>query len=112
MTMSNNIDFECSGCGKMVRIMEKAVESSRRAACLSCGTHYTAEKPEGTYIFYPDEPQFTCDCGALFFVPSRDIKVGYKFACRACKRAFQLTGFDWKFNAVAGDTGSPEYGEA
>jgi hypothetical protein len=74
--------------------------------------HYRAEKPEETYLLYPDEPQFTCGCGAVFFVPSRDIKVGYKFACRACKRAFQLTTFDWKFNAVAGAAGAPECEEA
>lgn len=108
MTMSNNIDFDCSGCGKIVRVMEKAVESSRRAACLNCGMRYRAEKPEETFLFYPDEPPFACECGAVFFIPSRHIEVGYKFACGGCKRAFQINGFDWKFNAVIDDAVTSE----
>ena len=45
--MSTSIDFRCSGCGVTVRVMEKAVENSRGAACLTCGVRYRAEKSEG-----------------------------------------------------------------
>lgn len=44
MTMSMNIDFTCVGCGARVNVMEKAVESSGQAACLSCGLRYRAQK--------------------------------------------------------------------
>ena len=105
-TIIIKIEFTCSGCGGTVKVMDKAVESNREATCFGCGMRYRAEKSEGSFTFFPNEPEFTCSCGAVFFIPSRHLKIGYKFACRVCKHAFQLTDFEWKFNAVANDSGA------
>jgi hypothetical protein len=106
--LSTNINFTCVGCGAPVKVMEKAVESSREAACLICGMPYRFEKSDGRFSFIPGRPPFTCECGAATFVPPKQIKEGYKFACRSCNRNFQVVGFDWHYVPIeegAGDSG-------
>ena len=102
--MSMNQAFTCAGCGATVKVLEKAIESSHEAVvCLTCGMPFRVEKSDGGFTFFPDEPPFTCDCGASTFVPSRPIKVGYRFSCRSCKQQFQIVGLDWKYAVVADD---------
>src|ERR1035438_8417790 len=60
--MAMTIDFPCSSCGLTVKVMQKSVESSRRAVCLTCGMPYRAEKTNGNFTFFAEEPPFTCDC--------------------------------------------------
>jgi hypothetical protein len=103
--ISMTIAFTCAGCGLAVKVMEAAVESSRRAVCLIFGMPHRAEKSDGNFTFYPEEPPFTCECGASTFVPSRQLEVGYKFCCRSCQRIFQIVGADWKY-AEADDLGA------
>lgn len=96
MTVSMSIDFVCSSCGAPVKVMERAVETNRQATCLSCGIRYRAEKENGSFTFYPDEPPFDCECGAKTFLPNRHLKAGYRFSCNGCKKEFQIFGIDWK----------------
>lgn len=101
--MTTTIDFSCAGCGSTVKVMEKAVESSRTAVCLTCGMPYRAEKSDGNFTFFPEHPPFTCDCGASTLVPPQQVKVGLRFACRSCSQAFQIVGVEWKYDVVADD---------
>jgi hypothetical protein len=107
MFTSDSIDFKCLGCEAMVKVMERAVELGGMAFCLTCGMPYRAEKVGDGFTFIPGRPPFTCECGAATFVPPKQIKEGYKFACRGCKRNFQVVGFDWTYMALeegAGDS--------
>jgi hypothetical protein len=88
--------------------MEKAVETSREAVCLTCGMPYRAEKSDGGFTFFPGPPPFTCECGTASYVPPKQIKEGYKFACRSCNRNFQVVGFDWKYVALEEGAGDSE----
>ncbi|SRR5260221_59252 len=72
--LSMNITFTCAGCGTPVKVMEKAVERSREAVCLTCGMPYRAEKSDGGFTFFPGPPPFTCECGTATYVPSKQIK--------------------------------------
>ncbi len=105
--ISRNIEFPCAGCGEKVKVMEKAVESSRTALCLTCGMPYQAEKSDGNFTFLPDHPPFICDCGASTHVSPQLVKIGYKFSCRSCNQLFQIVGVEWKFDAVVDDSASP-----
>jgi hypothetical protein len=78
--MSASIDFPCSGCGRRVKVMARAVEQSLAAVCLACGMPYRAETSSGSFTFFPAEPPFTCECGVATFVPPKQIREGYKFA--------------------------------
>ena len=105
--MAMTVAFPCSSCGETVKVIEKSVESSRRAVCLTSGTPYRAEKASGEFTFFPEEPPFTCECGTATFVPSKQLQVGYKFSCRHCKRQFEIVAADWKYvlsEEGAGDT--------
>jgi hypothetical protein len=95
--LSNEISFPCSGCGEIVRVMEKAVESTRQATCLKCGMPYKAEESENSFTFYPDQPPFTCDCGVSTFIPLAHVEIGYRFSCRGCKRTFETVECEWKY---------------
>lgn len=106
---STNIEFPCAGCGENVKVMEKAVESSRTALCLNCGMPYQAEKSDESLTFFPDRPPFTCDCGASTYVSPRQVKIGYNFSCRSCNQPFQIVGVEWKFAAVVDDSALPEF---
>lgn len=61
-----------------------------------------------SFTFYPDEPPSDCECGAKTFVPSRQLKVGYRFSCKGCKREFQIFGIEWKVGPAAEAMGVAE----
>jgi hypothetical protein len=105
--LSMKIHFECAGCGTTVKVMEKAVESSREAVCLTCGMLYRANKSGDSFSFIPGPPPFTCECGASTYVPFKDVKIGYRFSCRSCSRMFDVYGVEWKC-AVADDTNASQ----
>ncbi len=98
--MTMIITFQCQGCGAAVKAMENAVEKDRTAACLACGLRYRAEKEEDSFKFFPDEPPFQCECGAVSFFPSRSFDVGHRFSCGSCRREFHIVGLDWKYQVV------------
>ena len=106
---STAADFPCSGCGEIVRVMEKAVENTRQATCLKCGVPYKAEESENSFTFYPDQPPFTCDCGVSTFIPLAHVEIGYRFSCRGCKRTFETVECEWKYVPIE-DTDPPESG--
>ena len=105
--MTMKITFPCQSCGETVKAMENAVEKDRAATCLACGLRYRADKEQDSFTFFPDEPPFQCECGAVNFFPSRSFEVGHRFSCRACGREFQIVGMDWKYEAVADVASSP-----
>ena len=105
--MAQTITFDCD-CGKAVKVMMKAVESSRMAVCLTCGMHYRAEKTGEEFSFIPDISPFNCDCGKATYVPPQRVKIGYQFSCRSCNQMFQIVGVEWKFAAITNDSTRPE----
>jgi hypothetical protein len=98
----NVIEFDCSCCGAVAKVIDKVVESTRRATCFSCDLRYRAEKDEEGFKFYPDANPFTCECGAENFVAPHRVKIGYSFPCRACKRVFEIVRSDWHYTVAAG----------
>jgi hypothetical protein len=102
--ISMNIEFPCAGCGENVRVMEKVVESSRTACCLTCGMPYRAEESDGNFTFIPDLPSFTCHCGASTYVSPQQVKIGYRFSCRSCDQLFHIVGVKWQFAALIDDS--------
>jgi len=102
MTMSNIVDFPCRFCRATVKVMTQAVESTSRAICFGCGMRYRAEKAQSEFIFFPDEPTLTCECGAETPVQSQRTKVGYRFPCLGCERVFEVASVDWHCRIVDG----------
>ena len=105
---SMTVEFRCAGCGENVKVMKEAVESSGTALCLTCGMPYRVEGSDEDISFVPAPPPFTCDCGASTHVSPQPVKIGYRFSCRSCNRLFQIVGVEWRYEAVAADSGSPE----
>ena len=95
--LSMKIDFECAACGMTIKVMEKAVENTGEAVCLTCGMPYRAKKSGESFSFVPGPPPFTCECGSSTYVPFKDVKIGYRFPCRSCDRMFHVFGVEWKF---------------
>jgi hypothetical protein len=93
--------FKCCGCEVEVKVMKKSVELNGGAVCLTCGMVYKAEDVNGVLTFTSSEPPFICDCGVSTFVTSKQIKIGHRFPCRACKRTFVIAEVDWKYGVVS-----------
>ena len=87
--------------------MKNSVKLNGGAVCLTCGMLYKAKDVDGCLTFTSSEPPFKCDCGASTFVASKQIKIGHKFPCRACKRTFVIAEVDWKYSIV-GDVEAAE----
>jgi len=95
--MWNTIEFDCSCCGAVAKVINKVVERTLRATCFSCNLRYTAEKDETGFTFFPDASPFTCECGAENFVPPHRLKIGHSFPCRSCNRIFEIVRSDWHY---------------
>ena len=93
----NVIEFDCSCCGAVAKVIDRVVERTLRATCFSCDLRYRAGKNGVGFTFYPDADPFTCECGAENFIPPHRVKIGYSFPCRACKRVFEIVRSDWHY---------------
>jgi hypothetical protein len=111
MTMSMNIDFKCAGCQAQVRVMKKALEASRKATCLSCGLRHKAEEEHGSYMLYPGEEPYECECDTKSFIPARHLRVGHRFSCKGCQKEFQVFGVEWKVGPATASIDVDEDGE-
>jgi hypothetical protein len=89
------VTFECVGCGRPAKSMERVLRKAGATTCLTCGTPYRAEEVDGEFRFFASSPPWKCDCGAATYIPPRQVRIGYTFACRTCKKEFKVVGQQW-----------------
>ena len=93
--LSVNVTFECVGCGRPVKSMERSLRTAGATTCLTCGTPYRAEEVDGEFRFFAGGPPWKCDCGAATYIPPRQVRIGFTFACRSCKKKFKVVSQEW-----------------
>lgn len=93
--LSVSITFDCVGCGRPVKSMERILRKTREATCLTCGMPHRAEEVEEEFRFFAGVPPWKCGCGASTYVPLRQVRIGYTFACRCCQKTFKVVDQNW-----------------
>jgi transcription elongation factor Elf1 len=101
VAFANTTSFECSEYGGTVVASERGLQETGHATCLACWLRYSVREEEGGPFFYLAEPHIVCHrCQRKVFVPTVDIRAGYRLPCRNCGCVLEAVREDWVFQAV------------
>ncbi len=93
--LTNTIDFTCSCCGATVEVMKQTAKQQHEATCLHCWSSYRAEASGESFMFYPNESPFPCNCGNEIWLRPKEVQAGYRFSCPECKQLYAVVGSTW-----------------
>jgi hypothetical protein len=94
--ISATVDFECSSCGKRVKVGNRELELTNVATCLNCNAEYVATKDGDEFIFHMKQEVFPCEsCQAEIFLPYHGLKIGYTFECSGCGSGYEIEDCGW-----------------
>jgi hypothetical protein len=106
---SNTTSFECSQCGGTVVASDRGLRELGYATCLKCWLRHSVREEEGRPVFYLEEPSFVCgNCQSDVFVPSNEVRAGYKLTCRKCGWVYEAIHEQFSFQRVTDNEPAPD----